>query len=60
LTDQAVDATEKGLDALSEAEKLSKNARGLAKVGGKVANVAGMALAVHSAYKNMKEDGCFR
>lgn len=59
LLDQGVDGAEKGLDALSEASKLSKNARGIAKVGGKVANVAGKALAVHSAYKNMQEEGCF-
>ena len=58
FTDQGVDGAEKGLDALSEAAKLSKGARGVAKVGGKLAGVAGKGLAVHSAYKNMKEAGC--
>jgi RHS repeat-associated protein len=59
FTDQGVDGAEKGLDALSKAAKLSKGARGVAKVGGKLAGVAGKALAVHSAYKNMNEAGCF-
>ena len=39
---------------------LPKGSRWLAKVGGKVANVAGKALAVYSAYKNMQQEGCFR
>jgi hypothetical protein len=58
FTDQGVDGAEKGLDALSEAAKLSKGARGVAKVGGKLAGIAGKGLAVHSAYENLKEAGC--
>ena len=58
LFDQGVDGAGKALDAASKAAKLSKGLRTTAKVGGKLAGLAGKGLAVHSAYKNMKEAGC--
>lgn len=59
LTDQGTDAAEKGLDALSDVKALSKGVRVGSKYLGKAAGVAGKGLAVHSAYENMKEAGCF-
>ena len=59
LTDQGMDAAEKGLESLSEAEKLAKGITTSAKVGSKVLNGAGKVMAIHGAYKNMKEAGCF-
>jgi len=59
LLDQGTEGVEKGLEAASKLTKLGKKARGLAKAGGKAANVASKALAVHSAYKNMQDEGCF-
>jgi len=59
LTDQGVDASEKGFEALSETKALSKGVRVGSEYLGKAAGVAGKGLAVHSAYENMKDAGCF-
>jgi hypothetical protein len=59
FTDQGVEGAEKGLEALSDVKALSKGARVGSKYLGKAAGLAGKGLAVHSAYKNMKEAGCF-
>jgi RHS repeat-associated protein len=59
LAGQGTDAAEKGLDALSDVKALSKGVRVGSKYLGKAAGLAGKGLAVHSAYENMKEAGCF-
>jgi uncharacterized protein RhaS with RHS repeats len=59
MLDMGVDGAKEGLEAASEMGKLAKGARVGAAVLGKAEGVAGKGLAVHSAYKNMQEAGCF-
>ena len=59
LLDEGTEGAKIGLEAASKLTRLGNKARGLAKAGGKAANVASKALAVHSAYENMQDEGCF-
>jgi len=60
LTDQGVDASEKGFEALSETTRLSESVRcGIQNILGKRRGSREGA-AVHSAYENMKDAGLFR